>query len=249
MHQSILLAVLFYVFTVALGDSGITPTAPGPGDKFKAGSLCTIQWQPGNWSEFSITLMSGSNLQMQPVKLVASDLNGSDASVSSYNWTCPEVDPYSAIYFYQFTEGNDTANSKWTTRFTITSPSGDSTPPPNATQSNGDAIPWGFGSLRNSTFTSTATAATTPSTPTTSFTSSGMRKSKSATATSTKRQPTPTLNVPSSPTATDSPRATSAANPVQTGGAMVLQAIRGWMVLSVILIPSYFFSEVAWLLL
>ncbi|KAL1739549.1 hypothetical protein HDZ31DRAFT_68819, partial [Schizophyllum fasciatum] len=61
-------------------------------------------------------------------------------------WTCPELEPYSAIYFYQFSACG--ADSKtWTTRFTITSPSGEKTDPENATQDNGDAIPWGTGKL------------------------------------------------------------------------------------------------------
>lgn len=45
--------------------------------------------------------MSGSNDNMSTVATVASGLDGTDSSLSPYNWTCPEVDPYSAIYFYQ----------------------------------------------------------------------------------------------------------------------------------------------------
>ncbi|GAW07125.1 hypothetical protein LENED_009095 [Lentinula edodes] len=139
------LVVLFPAFRFVVGD-GITPTAPGPGDQFNAGSPCTIQWQVGeNWSNFTISLMSGSNTQMQLVAPVASGLDGSNAALSPFNWTCPEVNPYSAIYFYQFTNSNDTTNSKWTTRFTIASPSGESSPPANSTQPNGDSIPWGVG--------------------------------------------------------------------------------------------------------
>lgn len=69
----------------------------------------------------------------------------------------------------QFTNGGDLQNSKWTARFTvrtlalfrslysvtlyhyqISSPSGETTPPPNASQPNGDAISWGTGSLVDS---------------------------------------------------------------------------------------------------
>lgn len=46
-------------------------------------------------------LMSGSNDNMSLVTNVASGLDGADTSLSPYNWTCPEVDPYSTIYFYQ----------------------------------------------------------------------------------------------------------------------------------------------------
>lgn len=45
--------------------------------------------------------MSGSNDNKSTVTNVASGLDGTDTTLSPYNWTCPEVDPYSAIYFYQ----------------------------------------------------------------------------------------------------------------------------------------------------
>lgn len=45
--------------------------------------------------------MSGPNEAMEHVQTVASNLDGTDGNMSPLNWTCPEVDPYSAIYFYQ----------------------------------------------------------------------------------------------------------------------------------------------------
>ncbi|KAI9001025.1 Ser-Thr-rich glycosyl-phosphatidyl-inositol-anchored membrane family-domain-containing protein [Trametes punicea] len=133
---------------LALAD--FTPTAPGPGDSFAAGSDCTIAWKPdesGQWTNVSIHLMSGSNDNMTEVTTVASGLDGTDPSFSPYNWTCPDVNPHSAIYFYQFTNGNDRQDSTWTTRFTITSPDGNYEPPAHDTQPDGDAVPWGEGSL------------------------------------------------------------------------------------------------------
>ncbi|KAJ4478169.1 hypothetical protein J3R30DRAFT_3290604 [Lentinula aciculospora] len=247
MHYLAFLAVLFHAFICVAGD-GITPTAPGPGDKFNAGSTCTIQWEVGeNWPNFTISLMSGSNTQMQLVTTIANGLDGSDTTLSPYNWTCPEVNPYSAIYFYQFTNGNDTTNSKWTTRFTvntstslctafvyslkhissfqIASPSGDFSSPVNSTQPNGDAIPWGVGSLSASMNTtqsqesnSAASAATMTAalSSTTSISStfsdlpassSRMRKARMS-ATSIERQATPTINIPSG---TTTPGASTAA--------------------------------------
>lgn len=98
----------------------LTPTAPGPGQTFDAGSACTIQWdvdQSGTWTNVTIgtciqslfyvllntflDLMSGSNTNMSYVTNVAYGLDGTDATLTPFNWTCPEVDPYSAIYFYQ----------------------------------------------------------------------------------------------------------------------------------------------------
>ncbi|KAI1795219.1 Ser-Thr-rich glycosyl-phosphatidyl-inositol-anchored membrane family-domain-containing protein, partial [Ganoderma leucocontextum] len=131
--------------------ASFTPTAPGPGDTFAAGSSCTIKWNAdttgGKWTDVSISLMTGSNNNMTRLATVVSGLDGTDGSLSPYSWTCPEVDPYSAIYFYQFTDGDDVQNSQWTTRFTITSASGDSEKPEHNIQPNSDPVPWGEGRL------------------------------------------------------------------------------------------------------
>ncbi|KAI4526547.1 hypothetical protein K523DRAFT_310826 [Schizophyllum commune Tattone D] len=134
--------------------TNFTPTAPGPGDVFAAGGNCTIQWaadQSGSWNNVTIDLMSGSNNNMSFVANVASGLDGTDASNTPFNWTCPDVDPYSDIYFYQFTNGEDRMDAKWTTRFTISSSSGEVDPPENPTQPDGSQIPWGVGHVSNST--------------------------------------------------------------------------------------------------
>ncbi|CCM01600.1 uncharacterized protein FIBRA_03660 [Fibroporia radiculosa] len=159
-------AVCLVLAELVLGD--IAPLAPGPGDIFAAGSDCTLKWSvdtSGTWKNVTIgtlyrfafykldyfmlgaDLMSGSDNNMSLVTRVAFDLDGTDPSLSPYIWTCPEVDPYSDIYFYQFTNGDDRAASSWTTRFTIASPSNTSAPPQYAQQPNGDPIPWGNGIL------------------------------------------------------------------------------------------------------
>jgi hypothetical protein len=56
---------------------------------------------------------------MTLVTNVAKGLDGTDPSLSPYIWTCPDVDPYSTIYFYQFTGAADKSNAAWTTRFTV----------------------------------------------------------------------------------------------------------------------------------
>ena len=68
-----------------------------------------------------LDLMSGSNSNMTLVANVAEDLDGTDSSLSPYTWTCPDVDPYSTIYFYQFTPAAtvDKSDTAWTTRFTV----------------------------------------------------------------------------------------------------------------------------------
>ena len=106
---------------ISLVHADLTPTAPGPGQTFTAGKNCTIMWnvdESGSWKNTTIgkissqflrlhsekkfvDLMSGSNTNMSLVRNVVSGLDGTDPSLTPYNWICPEVDPYSAIYFYQ----------------------------------------------------------------------------------------------------------------------------------------------------
>jgi hypothetical protein len=51
-----------------------------------------------------LDLMSGSNNDMSFVANVASGLDGTDPSLSPYSWPCPDVSPYSSIYFYQVSD-------------------------------------------------------------------------------------------------------------------------------------------------
>ncbi|EFP93835.1 hypothetical protein PGTUg99_024291 [Puccinia graminis f. sp. tritici] len=127
--------------------TGVVPTFPGPGQAFKEGGDCPISWNldtTGKWTNFSVDLMSGSNFAMQTVSNVFKDRDGTKGE-TTYTWKCPTVTPTSAIYFYQFTQAG--ADTTWTTRFAITSPSGESTPPANQTQPGGAQIPWGVGHL------------------------------------------------------------------------------------------------------
>ena len=45
--------------------------------------------------------MSGSNTNMSSVTNVISGLDGTNTNFTALNWTCPQVDPYAPIYFYQ----------------------------------------------------------------------------------------------------------------------------------------------------
>ncbi|KAI0832405.1 hypothetical protein BC628DRAFT_1414708 [Trametes gibbosa] len=117
-------SVVVFALSIGVAAAALTPTAPGPGDIFAAGSDCTIKWtadKTGQWTNTTIYLMSGSNNNMTRVTKVASGIDGTDPSLSPYTWTCPEVEPYSAIYFYEFTNGDDIEDSSWTTRFTACS--------------------------------------------------------------------------------------------------------------------------------
>ncbi|KAF8468042.1 hypothetical protein DFH94DRAFT_776794 [Russula ochroleuca] len=130
---------------VALADP--VPSSPSPGQIFNAGSTCQIAWTPdttGLWKTMNIQLMTGDNLQMVALTTVATAVDGT-ASPGTFSYPCPAVTPNSAIYFYQFS--HNASDLLWTGRFAIADATGATTPPPNATQPDGEAIPWGKGAL------------------------------------------------------------------------------------------------------
>ncbi|KAH8113281.1 hypothetical protein DFH11DRAFT_1856924 [Phellopilus nigrolimitatus] len=154
-----------FAFIAAYGilpaQAQLKPTAPGPNETFTAGSPCGVAWTPdstGTWTNVTIDLMSGSNSNMSLVTNVATALDGTNKSLTPYSWTCPDVDPYSTIYFYQFTNGADTSTRTWTMRFTISSLSNETNPPENSQQPNGDPVPWGIGHLSSKAESSTASS-------------------------------------------------------------------------------------------
>ncbi|KAK0468481.1 uncharacterized protein EV420DRAFT_1224872, partial [Desarmillaria tabescens] len=181
-----MLSFLFSIsVVVALVRADVVPTAPGPNDVFNASSPCLIKWNvdaDGDWKNMTIKLMAGSNDNMQLVETVAVGLDGTDSTVTPFTWTCPSVTPYSHIYFYEFTNGNDADGSKWTTRFTIASPSGETTPPEHSSQPNGDNIPWGTGSTSDTSDSDTKTGSHTydDQSATATATSTRMRKLKAS---------------------------------------------------------------------
>ncbi|KZV75194.1 hypothetical protein PENSPDRAFT_624991 [Peniophora sp. CONT] len=144
------------------------PTGPGPKDVFTAGQNCTIQWTTAAgpaWDGFDIDLMSGSNTNMTLVTNVTQGVDATNASASPFNWTCPEVEPYGKIYFYQFTSKSNSSDKQWTTRFTIQSPDGQSEPPAHVSQGYGQygTVPWGQGHLANSSTSEPETVASVDS--------------------------------------------------------------------------------------
>ncbi|KAH9951116.1 hypothetical protein B0H21DRAFT_705791 [Amylocystis lapponica] len=125
-----------------------TPSEPSPGAVFNEGSNCNIGWDAdttGVWKTMNIELMTGDNYNMVYLNTVAT-VDGTDANNSTFSYPCPKVSPNSAIYFYQFTSPYS-KNLSWTTRFAIADASGTTTPPPNATQPDGQSIAWGVGTL------------------------------------------------------------------------------------------------------
>lgn len=146
--------------------------------------------------------MTGSNEAMQVLKVVGSDIDGT--SQTSLSFTCPQVTPNSAIYFYQFTDKNS-ANPSWTTRFTIASASGESTTPTNSEQSDGQTVLWGTGSLASSSSDSSNSTSSSSSSPS----SSSSDGSSAAKPTSSNNNYTLTVADNSSTTATSSYPTTS----------------------------------------
>ncbi|CAE6394293.1 unnamed protein product [Rhizoctonia solani] len=126
------------------------PTEPSGSSVFNAGQQCTIKWDAdatGSWKDMNIQLMTGDNWNMIHITTIAQNIDATDATKNTYSYPCPEVTPYSTIYFYQFSSASDPKNLLWTTRWTIASPDGQTTPPTESTQPNGDKIPWGKGAL------------------------------------------------------------------------------------------------------
>ncbi|THU97673.1 hypothetical protein K435DRAFT_56072 [Dendrothele bispora CBS 962.96] len=146
-----LFALLLASAPALLVQAIVTPSAPGPGAVFKQGSNCDITWagdadSTTDWKNMAIELMTGDNFNMVHITTVAT---GQDGSVDGkFTFTCPEVTPNAAIYFYQFSSPS-TSNLTWTTRFTIAGADGSTTAPSESKQPNGAEIPWGTGALKD----------------------------------------------------------------------------------------------------
>ncbi|CAE7159206.1 unnamed protein product [Rhizoctonia solani] len=141
-------------FVFAAGVVGVlgapNPTEPSGSSVFNVGAQCTIKWDAdatGTWKNMNIQLMTGDNWNMIHITTIAQDIDATDATKNTYSYTCPDVTPNSLIYFYQFSDASDPKNLLWTTRWTLASADGQTTPPSESTQPNGDKIGWGKGAL------------------------------------------------------------------------------------------------------
>ncbi|KZT07338.1 uncharacterized protein LAESUDRAFT_651799 [Laetiporus sulphureus 93-53] len=177
------------------------PTTPSPGAVYDEGSTCDVAWiadTSGVWKTMNIELMTGNNYQMQLLTTIAT-VDGTDASKASYSYPCPDVDPNSAIYFYQFTSP-DSANVYWTGRFAIATADGSTTPPTESTVYNGETVYWGNGALVGSSGTGTAAS------------SGESSVAPTETATATPTDSTTLSTVVSTPTSISPDSATSSAS-------------------------------------
>jgi len=129
--------------------ANVDPNTPGPNTIYKVGGKCHIEWfgdknSTTTWKNMAIELMTGDNYHMVHLTTVATGLDGTHDG--TFDHTCPDVDPHSAIYFYQFSAQG--ADKQWTTRFAIADATGKTTPPAQNIQPvSGAAIPWGVGVL------------------------------------------------------------------------------------------------------
>jgi len=134
-----------------LSKAEVVPITPSSLDTYNVGAQCQVVWTgdadpatKDKWKNMSIQLMTGDNFGMVHLTTVAMDQDGSVDG--SFQYTCPDVTPNSMIYFYQFrSPWIETAETQWTTRFTIASATGEVTEPSEET----DGIQWGTGALVN----------------------------------------------------------------------------------------------------
>ncbi|SCZ96072.1 BZ3500_MvSof-1268-A1-R1_Chr8-1g09985 [Microbotryum saponariae] len=186
----------------------VTPTAPGPGVTFDVGGQCSFTWTAdttNTWTSFDVDLMSGSNQAMSVVTRVTSGLDGTKSGTATF--TCPDVTPNSAIYFFQFTMSD--ADPQWTTRFTIASSTGATTTPAHSTQSDGSAIPWGVGTLAGGAAANSSLTATRRTSSTRTLSSSTVSSTTTTVTTTVPASPTTTAVSGTITTSSSTPDSTS----------------------------------------
>ncbi|PWY97567.1 hypothetical protein BCV70DRAFT_213538 [Testicularia cyperi] len=169
-----------------------TSSAPSPltPAQTNEGSALMIQWDPttnSSWKSMEIKFMTGANQNMTELYTVATGVDGTTSGAGQLQWTAPDVNPNSKIYFFQFTRGG--ADPTWTTRFAIADEDGNTTDPPYSTQPEGTAIPWGIGRITSSSSSSnsgsSASSSSSAASSATSSASSSSSSSASRTGTST----------------------------------------------------------------
>ncbi|OCF44718.1 hypothetical protein I317_01407 [Kwoniella heveanensis CBS 569] len=163
----------------------ITPTSPDSNTVVKVGDKIQALWtadSTSSWKDVEIQLMTGDNLQMVALATVATGIDGTSAT--SYEFTAPDVSPYSKIYFLQFTNGGDMTAPTWTTRFTIASADGTTTEPTNSTVYSGTTVEWGTGTLLSTVTTDTSGSGSSSSSSNSTTASSAASGSSAVTTTS-----------------------------------------------------------------
>ncbi|EJD41798.1 hypothetical protein AURDEDRAFT_115366 [Auricularia subglabra TFB-10046 SS5] len=224
--------------SLALSRAQVTPSEPAPGRDFQIGGTCEISWTPdtsGTWGTTYIQLMTGSNDQMVHLTTVH-QFDGTSSAQTTFTYTCPDVTPHSAIYFYQFTS-TGTDSPQWTGRFSISN-NHDLVAP---AQTDAAGIPYGTGALTDPASavaapptapggegTTPPTDPTTPSNPTTPQDPSTPDPQPPASSTPPSTRPGPGHAIPPAGAGTNSPvtqpSETPNATPQPGNGAGALRA-------------------------
>ncbi|CAG8653918.1 14906_t:CDS:2, partial [Cetraspora pellucida] len=109
--------------------AGLNPTAPFSDTVCQPGSTLRVMWQEdgkspsiASFPKLIVYFMSGSDQQQ---KYLAKVCELSPSNNQSYcDHVIPQVEPVGKWYFYRFTDGANTTNEYYTTRFTITDSNG-----------------------------------------------------------------------------------------------------------------------------
>ncbi|KAJ8096324.1 hypothetical protein PM082_011482 [Marasmius tenuissimus] len=200
------------------------PIAPGPGAVFNQGSKCSTSWvgdKDGKWANMKIQLMTGDNFQMIELATVATGLDGNKDG--TFEFDCPAVNPYSAVYFFQYTAPGG-SGPQWATRFAIADKDGKTVPPPESIQPNGAAIPWGIGKLAGSDSTSTS-ATTIITTTSQSSTTSSSTSTTSVTVSTSSSRDTVSVSTSTTSTLTTSSSTTVTASSISTTSTGITTSI------------------------
>lgn len=79
---------------------GVTPNEPSGKTIAKVGDKIKIQWDAdATWTNMTIQLKTGANQVMKGLTVVAEGVDATKAN--EYEWTVPDVNPYSQIYFFE----------------------------------------------------------------------------------------------------------------------------------------------------
>ncbi|OXG33169.1 hypothetical protein C367_00890 [Cryptococcus neoformans Ze90-1] len=182
-------------------------------------------------------ISSRCHVQMVPLATVATGIDGTSAT--SFSFPAPDVNPYSKIYFLQFTNGGNMTGATWTTRFTIAGSDGSPTEPTNTTDFQGQPVGWGTGELLSSVSTSSSNSSSSSSSEaaststsvvaaaaSTSVSSSSSSSSSSFSAASNSATPSASAADASSDASSDSSSdsATSSAGRLQVGLVSIFMA-------------------------
>ncbi|KAK4056085.1 putative glycosidase CRH2 [Microbotryomycetes sp. JL221] len=125
------------------------------------GDKCVVRWNkpsttgeaapdglgsqaPPVWTQMNIDLMTGSNLEMKNLTRIGRNINANE--LDHFEYTCPNVEPKSSIYFYQFSDEGPSEHV-WTSRFALVDRDNMAQPPEHQSQPNGEPVPWGTGRL------------------------------------------------------------------------------------------------------